>query len=304
LSLLPPVGCPTPVCRWSRNFRSRTQSTNPCQRKSFIFLLIEHFSLLNGHFSLNGALKSGRFFLSASLFQSNLNTGKSVNLGARFGFIQIQASDYISGKTSSKLLTVTEHSLHWSLSQYVARSNGTWNCNLGASFQSNRLNVQAGYSVLYFPALPQPFQKVLSISVGFRLRGVSINTGTIVQPNGRNQWVVGGDDYLQTRMRVPSMPGATSQDARSLPTFGHGGKYIIRGQVVDTTGAPVEGACVVIGKNDLVFTDSAGRFSISEKHKKNSIRVGADQFMAGAWKIVSAPAMTAGEPVVITVARL
>jgi hypothetical protein len=244
-----------------------------------------------------------RFSGSASRFQSNLNTGKSFSVGTRFGFLQVQASNYISGKASSKLLTFTEHSLHWSLSQYITRSSGTTNFNFGVGYSSNRLNFQAGYSVLYFPALSQPFQKVLSITVGFRLRGVSINTGTIVQPNGRNQWVVGGDDYLQTRMRVPSMPGATSHDMRWLPSTGHGGKYTVEGTVVDDKGAPVEGAGIVVG-NDTVFTDSCGHFSIREKHKDSSIVVNSDNFMTGEWDVVSAPPSAhTGEPAKIVVRR-
>lgn len=256
-------------------------------------ITVNNFSAYGGY---------SRFSGSASIFQSTLNTGKSFNVGTRVSFLQVQAGSYTSGKLSSQLLTFTEHSLHWSLSQYITRSGGSTTYNFGGSYTSNRLNFQVGYSMLYFPALPQPFQKVLSANVGFRLRGVAVQTGTTVQPNGRNQWSVGGDDYLQTRLHVPSMPGATSE-VRSLPSAGHGGKYVVEGWVTDDKNNPIEGAAILIGK-DEVFTDTTGHFSVREKHAVNPIKIDFDNFItSGEWEPVSVPAETRGEHVKIVVRR-
>ena len=242
-----------------------------------------------------------RFSGSASFFQSNLNTGQSYSVGTRFSFLQIQAGDYVSGRVSSKLLTFTEHTLHWSLSQYLTRSNGTTNFNFGGGYQSNRFNVQAGYSVLYFPALRQPFQKVLSISVGFRFRSASFSTGTVVQPNGKNQWAVSGDDYLQTKLTMPSVGDGPA--VRMLVQNGHGGKFTMQGLVVDERGEPVEGAAVTVS-NDVVYTGTLGTFSIRQKKNTATVIVNPDSFMSGDWEVVTVPAVIrAGELVKIIVRR-
>jgi hypothetical protein len=190
-----------------------------------------------------------RFSGSTSFFQSNLNNGQLYGVGTRFSFLQIQAGDYVSGRQSSRLLTFTEHTMHWSLPLYLTRSNGTTNFNFGGGYQSNRFKVQAGYSVLYFPALRQPFQKILSISVGFRFHSAAFSTGTVIQPNGKNQWAVSGDDYLQTKLAMPSAGDGPA--VRMLVQNGHGGKFQMQGLVVDEHGEPVEGAAITVG-NDIV----------------------------------------------------
>ena len=132
---------------------------------------------------------------------------------------------------------------------------------------------------------------------------MSINTQTIAQPNGRNLWQIGGDDYLQTKMHVPAI-GTGEANSRSLPSMGHGGKYCYEIVVTDETGNPVEGASLVLGK-DSIFTDSQGRTSIREKQKTMPLRVDLDNFMLpGTWEIVSAPVEAKpGEPVRIVVKR-
>jgi hypothetical protein len=205
---------------------------------------------------------------------------------------------------SSQLLTVTEHGLHWTISEFITRSNGTWNYNVGLSYASNRFSFQTGYSVLYFPLLRNPFQKVLNVQFSFRVKSASVNAATVVQPNGKTQWMTGADDYLQTRMHVPLIGTGEADAIHSLPQYGHGGKYTVEGFVTDATGKPIEGACVMVEK-DLVFTDSTGHFSIREKRKLNPIRVDLDNFMLpGTWQTVSAPSTaTAGEPVRIVLER-
>lgn len=243
--------------------------------------------------------------LSASLFQSNLSTGKSFNAGVHFGWFQATGSGYISGRNKSQLLTLTEHGLHWNISEFITRSNGTWNYNLGLGYTSNRFSFQTGYSVLYFPLLrSNSFQKVLNIQFSFRLKSASVNTATVVQPNGKTQWMTGADDYLQTRMHLPVIGTGEADAIRSLPQYGHGGKHCFEISVLDDKGSPIEGAAIVVGK-DLVFTDSQGRVSIREKHTTMPLRIDLDNFMLpGTWETVSAPSTaTAGERVTITLKR-
>jgi hypothetical protein len=241
---------------------------------------------------------------SASLFESTLSRGTSLNVGAHFNWFQVQGSDYKSGKMSSQLLTVTEHGLHWTISEFITRSNGTWNYNVGLSYASNRFSFQTGYSVLYFPLLRNPFQKVLNVQFSFRVRSASVNAATVVQPNGKTQWMTGADDYLQTRMHVPAIGTGDTDAIHSLPQYGHGGKYCFEIYVVDTNGRPVEGASLVLG-NDSIFTDSQGRASTRQKHKAMPLRIDLNNFMLpGTWECVECPNQaTAGERVTITVKR-
>jgi len=259
-------------------------------------ITVNNFGVFGGYSHFSG---------SASVFQSNLNTGESLNLGARFGWFQVQASKYNSGKTSSKLLTITEHSMHWSLSQYITRSNGSTSVNFGAGYVSNRFTAQVGYNVLYFPLLPQAqaFQKVLSVTLGFRFKSTSLSATTVVNPQAKNQWQVGGDDYASTPLRMPAIPGA-SNDARRLPSRSHGGRYCFEFYVVDSDGNPIDGANLIVGQ-DSVFTNSQGRASSRQKHKTMPLRVDLDNFIAPEqFEIVDAPQTAeAGQPVKIIVKR-
>jgi len=72
---------------------------------------------------------------------------------------------------------------------------------------------------------------------------------------------------------------------RSLPSYGHCGKYVISGNWDDQANKPVESACVIVGK-DQVFTDSQGHFSIQEKRKDVKIMIDVDDFMSGSWEFV------------------
>jgi hypothetical protein len=97
---------------------------------------------------------------------------------------------------------------------------------------------------------------------------------------------------------MPSVgSGSGAGDVRYLVQSGHGGKFQIQGLVVDDKGEPVEGAAVLIDK-DLVYTTSAGTFSIREKKKEASVMVNPDNFIcSGDYEVSSAPGtIRAGEP--------
>lgn len=243
--------------------------------------------------------------LNASRFESNLNRGTSAGVGAQLGWLSTQFAEYRGGKTKNHVLVATERGgLHWSFSEYVTHSNGSWQYNGGLSYSGNRLNFSVGESVLYFPVLRNPWQKVLSISIGLRIKSASVNASTVVQPTGKNQWMIGGQDYANTGLRLPTVSDGSESAMRNLPQYGHGGRFVVAGFVLDDKGAPVEGACVQVNGSDPVFTDSTGHFSVQEKHKDVSIHVETENFMQGNWQVVEAPKIAhAGEPVHIVVKR-
>jgi protocatechuate 3,4-dioxygenase beta subunit len=89
------------------------------------------------------------------------------------------------------------------------------------------------------------------------------------------------------------------------PEAGPGGKYTISGTVVDAEGAPVEGAALKIG-DDEVWTDAAGAWQVRVKNQKpRPLALAFGDFTAaGRWRVISAPqsASPAGD-IRIVVAR-
>ncbi|MBL8981634.1 MAG: hypothetical protein JNL26_05590, partial [Gemmatimonadetes bacterium] len=67
--------------------------------------------------------------------------------------------------------------------------------------------------------------------------------------------------------------------------------YLASGRVVDTTGAPVDGAAIEVG-GELVYTDSRGRFFVRRPSRNPvSLTVVLNDFLGGGvWEVVSAPA--------------
>lgn len=267
--------------------------------------LIQRVTVNSGSVYAGASLLSG----GASIFQSNLSTGKNYSVNSTLGWLQVSASTFTShstrfGKQSGSLLSVSERlGLHLSLQEYASKNGGQWNYNAGFSYNGNKLSATVGYSILYFPALPSaPFQKVLSVTIGFHFRAANLSVGTIALPTGKTNWTVSGGDYVSTPLRLPVIPGAVKADVRSLPSAGHGGKFVISGQVVDDQGSPVSGACINIG-TDTVYTNSQGVFSIREKKRDLPIRIDLNQFLSGEWTVVVAPSETQGQEIRIVVKR-
>jgi hypothetical protein len=260
--------------------------------------------ILATHASVNsGSIFGGseHVFGNASVYESNLNHGQSAGVGTQFGWLSTTASLYNSPGQRSLMLSVSEHGLHWSLTQYATQANGSWSYNFGGSYQTNRLSASVGYQMLFFPLLAQPFQKTLYAQVSVHIRALNVNYGNIILPNGKTQWSLYGDQFAQTRLRLPSIGNGELSAHRDV--YGRSGKYILEGVVVNQKGEAVEGACIVIGKNDAVFTDSQGHWSVRErKSAAVSVKVDVDQFMTGDYQVVEAPATaTPGTPVKIIV---
>jgi hypothetical protein len=258
----------------------------------------------NGSVYGNWSVLSG----NASVFDSNLSKGLNFGIGAHLGWVSVQASDYSSksttGKQKGQLVSITERvGLHLTVTEYASFSHGQFNYNFGGSYSNNRISASLGYSIMYFPMLQQPFQKVLTVNIGLRFRSAMVSAQTIALPNGKVQWATSGGDYISTPLKMPAIPGATAADIRSLASSGHGGKCVVQVTVKDDRGEPVEGAAVLIGK-DTLWSDSQGFASVREKRAANPVKVDLDQFIGNRnWDVVSAPTESNGGKVQIVLHR-
>lgn len=235
---------------------------------------------------------------NASIFHSTQNMGESFGTGLNFRPFSVSGNYFTSKGQRIALLTLTERSLHWGLTQYISRTDLRGQSNIGVNFggyyTSNAWTAQIGYSEQYYPLLAQPFLKTLTASLSIHFHALSVNAQTITTPGGKLTWATYGNDYLQQRVPIPAIGNGQLSGAH-ITQSGHSGKYIIQGVVVDDKGVPVSGAAILVGKSDEVYTDSQGQFSVREKHAENTIKVDCDGFMAGGqWDVVSAP--STGKP--------
>ena len=74
-------------------------------------------------------------------------------------------------------------------------------------------------------------------------------------------------------------------------------RYIIRGTVVDESGAPIEGAAIALGA-EMVFTDSRGEFLLrTRRPERYTVAVDLGEFLLpGTWEVVRAPDQVTAAP--------
>ncbi len=224
-------------------------------------------------------------------------TGQSLGVGARFGFLSEQTNFFQSNKQRVLVHTITETLRRWNFSQVISQSAGQTSYAFGGGYHGNRVSVSVDHSVLFFPLAGRGFQQVTSISVSLCIphTDAAVSLSTNVSPTGKMLYSVSGSDYVQAHL----LPGETSH---AVPS----GKFLLSGTVVDGNGQPVEGAALLIGGKQTIFTDSEGQFFIRVKHNKSvTVQVLTEQFATGQWSVVGQPdTVTPGAAVQIIVERL
>jgi hypothetical protein len=170
-----------------------------------------------------------------------------------------------------------------SLSQYLTHSAGTWSGSFGGTLRRGFTNIALSYQTLYVPTRrPDPFVRALTLELRMQLGGYSTSLSTTVDPSGNVSYNASGGTYLYL----------------GQPALGLGGqpfviriqRYIVRGFVVDESGAAIEGAAIDVG-GDVVLTNSRGEFFVRvSRRQARTIRVALDEFLAaGQFEIVEAP---------------
>jgi len=122
---------------------------------------------------------------NASIFQSNLSTGKTYGIGAHVGWFQLSFRISVPNENTKTDGQLVNDGTRWVASFFdgihfeIARNDKLehrW------SYSSNRWSAQVGYSLLFYPALLESFQKTLTVQITFRLRSASISVGTVTMP--------------------------------------------------------------------------------------------------------------------------
>ncbi len=195
--------------------------------------------------------------------------------------LRVWSPEPASGTTPVLLLRETI-SPQLSLLQTITRDQGRTSVNFGGTMSRGLQTISVDYQVAHSPYLASnPFIQTMGISARVHVRGVSLSIGSFVTPDGRVHYSAQGNTFLYRGAAAGNVP-----DAGSIRVRG----YLAAGRVVDTTGAPVEGAAVDVG-GDVVYTDSRGRFFVRRPSRTPvGLRVVLDDFLGpGRWEVVDAP---------------
>jgi hypothetical protein len=225
-------------------------------------------------------------------------SGQTFGAGVHPGRVTITASYYRAAHGGSVTSSFTEKlTRRWSVSEFLTYSQGQWSLNYGGSFTSNRLTASVGYLTYFVPYSPgvSPFQQTINVGVSWQLpHSTSVTLATNTLPNGAVRWSTYGNSFVQGPLQGGNGTGQVL--VRSNQTI-LSAKFIVRGIVKDSSGLPVAGAAILVGK-ETAFTDSDGAFFVRfRKAKAVPIKVIPGDFVApGNWHVISAPDTATPEP--------
>jgi hypothetical protein len=183
---------------------------------------------------------------------------------------------------SSFVASLTESlNAHVSVTENLTYSNGRTSANFGGEFLSNRFSFSANYQTFYVPALnAQPFEQSLLLDLKLKVLGrLLLHGATFVDPAGKLRYTADGQTIV-----------SHDQHARHAEEVALG-RYVMRGCVIDSEGAPIEGAAMMIDQRPI-YTDSSGCFSIREnKPRQHHLSlVTSDFLIGGQWEVSAMPA--------------
>jgi hypothetical protein len=244
--------------------------------------------------SENVAGTYGRAYAYASAFQSRNNRGQAVGGSYRLGSVQLGVGGTFSGKSKTLSGSVMEQvTRHFSLTQYLTRSQGQTQVNFGGQYEGNTVAVGVSYQEMYAPFGPTAFTKVLCLSLRFQHpHGETVDLSTVGK-----RWTAMGGAYIKTGMQL----GDTSQHQTRGSVKGE----LYRGSVVDEQGNPVAGAAVRVGR-EIVYSNEQGELMARRKRGGEvTVQVAPEQFVApGVWECVTCPeTVQPGEEFKIVVRR-
>jgi hypothetical protein len=225
---------------------------------------------------------------------SGVTAGATANVGR---FLDMQA-DAFESHTGRQITRVGMGTLRerlgskLTLSQTLTRTPGGMTASYGGEIRGNLISVAVGSQMVFVPfsiSGRAGFQQVLQVSARIRLpHDASLIVSTYVDALGRARLTAYGTAYAYG---TALDPGAHPHEPVAHVRFE---KYVVTGRVVDVDAKPVEGAAIRVGE-DVVFTDSDGTFSSSQRRAQPAVvTVLLDQFMFdGKYEVVTAPAKAA-----------
>lgn len=245
--------------------------------------------------SAGASIWFGRFDAHSNIYRSTLAAGETAGAGVRLSIFTVRGDAFWSAAERTQTASVTERLRRWSLTQFITRSNGNTTVNFGGSYTSNLVTASLGWTQQFVPFSAVPFQKVLTVSLGFQLpHGTNLNIGTVASPTGGVKWSTYGGSYFQTAGSGHS----AEQHER------HIGGFEIKGNVLDQFGAPVCGAAIVVG-GSTTYSDSRGAFTARiRKRTDATVVIDLDSFTTpGNWEIVSSPSTASPDAVIAVVLK-
>lgn len=176
-----------------------------------------------------------------------------------------------------------------SLLQFITHSEGSTDVSLGGALQTNRFGATVDYqirrSVWQDEAL---FARTLALGFRVQLGGYRAEMNTHVTPDGQVNYTGSGGTFVY----MGSGAGAPQSEA-----FPRMGRYVVRGQVRDQAGKPVDGAALDVG-GERVYSNGVGEFMIrTTRMGPHTLRLMPAEFLApGTFTVVSAPATVTAMP--------
>jgi hypothetical protein len=241
--------------------------------------------------SANGFAGVGRFTASATALTGNSAghkvSGQSLGASVRLGAATFRTNLYRSNGESILQQSAAENFRRWRFTQSVSGSGGQHSFAAGAGYQGNSLIVSVDHSVQYL-LFGGGFQQVTSVSLSFRVprTDTRVSLAATMLPSGPPLYTASADSWIHGPLNIQG----SSQPAGWRTSHSAGGRYVIRGVIVDRDGTPVSGAAVALG-GQLVFSDSTGGFYARyRKQKPASVALRPDEFATpGTWVVISAP---------------
>lgn len=244
----------------------------------------------------SGSVGVAGFAVYGSLFQSTTTVGNS--LATAFGVQRSITHHFDAGLNYLSSTSTTGPAAHsivgnvheiWnarlSVSQTITHTNGQTSIDFGGNFISNFATVSVDYQTLFLPFLTGPqgqFKQVMVVGLHFQLpHGVQFNMESNVTPLGQIRYTAYATTYAYR-----GMGGGSNGTSFNGSFF----QNVVRGQVLDPGGNPIEGAAFHVG-TELAVSDTEGNFMVRMKKPGTlAFTVAFDQFTApGKYVIVQAP---------------
>jgi hypothetical protein len=229
----------------------------------------------------------------ASAFQSRNNHGQAIGGGYRTGIFQFRTGETFAGKSKTLSGSVYEQvTRHFSIAQYITRSQGQTQVNFGGEYTSNLASVGVSYQEMFAPFGPTAFTKVLTLSLRFQFpHGETVQLET----TGK-RWTAMGGAYIKTGLEMGQGEHQSHGDIKGA---------LYSGSVVDEEGNPVAGIAVRIGK-EITYSNEQGELMARSK-RGGRVQVSpapGDNVAPGIWECVTCPeTATPGEDFKIVVRR-
>lgn len=263
-----------------QNYLQDSSGTSPVVRASGNNVFI---GLAPGPFRLTSGLYDSRS-QGVSNLSSYLAVGKSFGQAFDAEVFLLQSRPSSAPSTTTPLVNLRERfSPRLRLLQQFSVESGRARVQFGGSLITSFGELGVDYQIVQQPFRPlEPFRSALSLSARLQLGNYSTRLGTIINPDGSVTYSASGSTFLYLGEFGGVQPlGVTRPLAR----------FVVKGHVVDTDGAPVDGAAVALD-GELAFTNPNGDFQVRVgRPKRLKVGVKPDEFLLpGFWEVVEAPA--------------